>query len=248
MNIFDYAQYPTPEDWDILSKKKKESLDKINLTNDKRTHNGLDFLGIELSYWLKEFNNRVFDLVNNYVLLMFYFNKGIPDDEWYISPGKNGQSIEYFPHFEEKHYIYQYWFGFYMESYYTRFSGIFDAIYHLINVKYKFEIPEKLGFRKEVLQKLKNKDDCLYNFLNDIPNNNIYKEVSDLRNNIAHNFRSNQVDSGYNKKKNPDGSVIITMTVGNYTTTSEFVRNIEESIDFLADVIDEVRDKVKEEA
>lgn len=38
------------------------------------------------------------------------------------------------------------------------------------------------------------------------------------------------------------------MTVGNYTTTSEFVRNIEESIDFLADVIDEVRDKVKEEA
>lgn len=64
-SIFDFAQYPTPKDWDNIYGDKKESWDKIRLKQTKKTFNFLDFEEIELSYWTNEFNNRVFDLVCN---------------------------------------------------------------------------------------------------------------------------------------------------------------------------------------
>jgi hypothetical protein len=247
MNIHDYAKYPTPEEWDGIYQKKKSSLDKLNLANEKRKFNILDFdegyYGIQLSYGLSEFNNRSFDLVNNYIILMSYYNEGIPDDQWYISPGKNGHSVQYFPDFEAKHYILHYWFGFYMESYYTRFSGMIDTVYHLINLKYRFEIDPTVGFIKKVLKKLESEDKILYDYLKTIPNNTVYEKVNEFRNNIVHNFRPNQVDSGFERKKQPDGSEIISMSIGNYTPSSVFVKNIEDSIDLLADIIDHIKGK-----
>jgi len=250
MNIYDYARYPTPEEWDQIYKKKANSLDKIQLEVVKKKFNILDFdegyYGIQLNYILGEFNNRAFDLVNNYVMLMSYHNAGIPDEEWYISPGKDGQSVQYFPHFEEKHYIHLYWFGFYMESYYTRFFGMIDSVYHLINVKYKFGLEPSFDFISKVLKKLETKDKELYDYLKTIPQNPVFKKANEFRNNFVHNYRPNQVDSGFVKKKNPDGSETITMTVGNYTPSSEFVKNIEDGIDLLADIIEAIRHKVSQ--
>lgn len=57
-SIFDSAQYPTPMDWDKIYEEKKVSWDKIQLNQTGGTFNFLDFQGIELSYWLKEFNNE----------------------------------------------------------------------------------------------------------------------------------------------------------------------------------------------
>ena len=173
MNISTYAKYPTPDEWDYLYKKKEESLDKIELEVKKGGFDLFDLIlgdnGIVLNSVLQEFNNRSFDLSNNYVMLMSYYNAGIPDDEWFISPGKEGQSIQYFPHFEEKHYIHHYWFGFYMESYFTRFSGMIDTVYHLINTKYNFDIEPGLGFVGKVLKKLEAVDNDLYDYLKKVP-------------------------------------------------------------------------------
>lgn len=243
MNIFDFAQYPKPEDWDNICEQKKEALDKIQLAEPNKTFSFFDFGGIELSYWVKEFNNRVFDLVNNYVMMMNYYNMGIPDKEWFISPGRNGQSVQYFPHFEDKHYIYLYWFGFYMDGYYSKFFGLIDSIYHLINVSYVFGVENSLGFRKKVADKLEKQDKELFDYLESIRINAIYKSVSDFRNNMTHNYRPNQIDSGINQKKE-NGKIIISMTVGNYTPSIEFVNNINDSIDLLALIVDNVRDKI----
>jgi len=163
-----------------------------------------------------------------------------------FSPGKNGESIQYFPHFEEKHYGNLYWFGFYMDSYYTRFEGLIDAVYHVINIKYKLDVEPSMGFIGKVLKKLEPADKDLYDYLTTLPNNDVYSKVKDFRNNIVHNFKPSQVDSGLVRKNNEDGSRSITMTVGNYTTSTEFLNNINDSLDLLAEITDEIRDKVME--
>ncbi|MDP9742830.1 UNVERIFIED_ORG: hypothetical protein QFZ59_004660 [Bacillus sp. B2I3] len=250
MDIYDYAKYPTKEDWLKICGDKVDTTDKLSLDNSKRKFNIMNinegYYGIKHSYWLQEFNNRAFDLITNYTLLKSYYDAGIPDDEWYKSSEDNGK-IQYLPNLEERHKGNLYWFSFYMDSYYTRFEGVIDAVYHVINTKYKFEIEPAFGFRKKVLKELETADKDLYDYLSALPNNTVFKKVQDLRNNIVHNYRPSQIDSGYTKVKNTDGSQTITKTVGNYTTSTEFLNNIHDSLDLLAKITDEIRDKVKED-
>jgi hypothetical protein len=250
MNIFSHAQYPTPQDWDDICQRKQDSINKIQFEFNNRPYNLLDFSQIkdmEYSYWLREFNNRSFDMITSYVMMMFYYDKGIPDDEWYISPGKTGKSIDYFPHFEERHFIYLYWFGFYMDSYYTKYFSLIDTIYHLVNIRYDLEVPSKLGFKSEISKKLKSVDTELHDFLNSLRNNTTLGKITDFRNNIVHNYRPNQVDSGINTVKR-DGQIIeMSFTVGNYTKTSEFVNNINDSLDLMSLIVEKVREKLKQE-
>lgn len=245
--IYDHAKYLTTQEFDEVYNNKKEFLDKIHF---KEVEGG-NFLEqilnceLELKYWIREFNNRSFDLSNTYAILMNYYNKGIPDKEWYISPGKNGRGIQYFPHFEEKHYAYLYWFGFYMDIFYTRFFGLIDTIYHILNIKYKLEVPEKLGFNKVVSDNLRKYDIDLFNYLEKVRKNDVYIKVLDFRNNLTHNYRPNQITSGINREKRADGSIIIDYGVGDYTTTEEFVENIENGIELLAKIVDDIREKIE---
>ncbi|WP_235822191.1 Cthe_2314 family HEPN domain-containing protein [Gottfriedia luciferensis] len=174
-----------------------------------------------------------------------YYDSGIPDEEWYISPGEKGQSVQYFPHFEEEHFGNLYWFSFYMESFYTRFEGLIDTVYHVINIKYKFDFEPALGFRKKVLKGLKVVDKDLFDYLDALPDNIVFQKVKDFRNNIVHNYRPNQIDSGYTKVKKTDGSQNIRMSIGNYTTSSEFLINIYDSLDLLGEITDTIRGKVE---
>jgi len=140
---------------------KADVINRIYLDNNTIKFDLSDFVDgyyrVQMHYWLKEFNNRVFNLIVNYTLLKFYYDAGIPDEEWYKSPGDNGESIVYFPHFEKKHYGILYWFSFYVDSYYTRFEGLIDTVYHIISIKYKLDIIPSLGFRNSVLTKLEKK-------------------------------------------------------------------------------------------
>lgn len=142
--MFDYINDLTTDKFDEFYNNKKKFLDKIHFKENEDDNFLKQLINneLELKYWIREFNNRSFDLSNTYLMLINYYNKGIPDKEWYMSPGKNGCSVQYFPHFEEQHYAYLYWFGFYMDSFYTRFFGLIDTIYHILNIKYNLEVPE----------------------------------------------------------------------------------------------------------
>lgn len=247
VNIEDYSIYPDSKERDAIYNKKKDSWDKIHLEHENKKYNILmisDIDQMEIDTWIMEFNNRAFDLVNNYTMLSSYYNQGIPDDPWYASPGPKGESVRYYPLFtKEKHHALQYWFGFYAESYYTRFTAMLDAIYNLINAKYKLRVPQNSKFRGEVLNKLKSSDRDLYNYLKKLPKDQIFKDISEFRNDIAHNFRPNQVSSGITREYGEDGVSKISFGIGKYTTTKEFMDNIDESVDFLAKITDDVRSK-----
>ena len=250
IDVYDYAKYPAKEEWMNICGDKADVINRIYLDNNTVKFNLSDFVDgyywVQMHYWLKEFNNRVFDLIVNYTLLKFYYDAGIPDEEWYKSPGNNGESIVYFPHFEKKHYGILYWFSFYVDSYYTRFEGLIDTVYHIINIKYKLDIIPSSGFRNSVLTKLEKKDKELFDYLKSLPDNPVFKQINRFRNNIVHNYRPNQIDSGFTRTKNPDGSETITMSVGNYTTSAEFLINIKDSLDLLAEITDVIRGKIKE--
>lgn len=249
MDIYDYAKYPSKENCSTIRQEKSSALEKIALEKPATQSTLLELFGIgngvEMQYWVREFNNRAFDLEQNYTLLKSYYNAGIPDSEWYISPGKDGASVSYFPHFEDEHFGNLYWFSFYTESFLTRAEGIIDTIYHLVNVHFNLKIESKLSFRRDVSNALKAFDNNLYDYLQNIRQDSRFVNMNDYRNNIVHNFRPNQVDSGISKPQiQPDGSTVIALSVGNYTTSSEFLNVIHDTIDLLADITDEIKKKI----
>ncbi|CAI8920756.1 Cthe_2314 family HEPN domain-containing protein [Priestia megaterium] len=271
--IFDHAEYPTTQEIDVLHEGKEEFFEKMKLdVGDKKTYNPLDIKSVDYSYWLMEYNNRVFDLTNTYAMLMFYYNKGIPDEEWCTS-SKEGTGTVYFPHFEEEHTAYHYWFGFYSESYYTRFFGLIDMFYHLANIKYDLNAKKNMKFRDNVLNGLRNEgkestrelrldlNRKLKNFMND----SVFKATNKFRKDITHNFRPNQVSSPVKEVKRFEEEVYIydeqgnrtrindvskvkkyEITIGSYTPTKHFVSNIEDSIKFLSNFVEGAKEHFKE--
>lgn len=235
VSILEYASYPADSDWNELVRNKKAQLDNIGFDNFSNKINLFDFAEVELTYWKKEFNNRAGDLQTSYVMMMHYYKQGIPDDEWYISPGKKGNTVDYFPHFNLRHFGLLYWYGFYLDGYLSRFTGLIDSIYHLINAKYDFRVKEDLSFKRNVLSQLKNKDRGLHDYLDNLKSNGIYKKTNEIRNSFMHNYRPNQIDSGlsYSEK---DGSLTISFGIGQYTTTTEILKIVEDSIDLLSDI------------
>lgn len=97
-----------------------------------------------------------------------------------------------------------------------------------------------------MLKKLETEDKDLFNYLDALPANTVFQKVKDFRNNIVHNYRPSQIDSGYYTRVNkPDGFQTITMSIGNYTTSTEFLNNIHDSLDLLAEITDTIRCKVE---
>ncbi|KQL18437.1 hypothetical protein [Cytobacillus solani] len=88
-HYIDYAEYPTAEVWNTLYDMKKEAFVRFKLFEEAgnrtyliNTREGI--IASNLSFWINEHNNKAFDLINNYVLLRYYYDKGIPDTEWVI--------------------------------------------------------------------------------------------------------------------------------------------------------------------
>ena len=75
------------------------------------------------------------DVATSYVLTMFYYGKGIPDKRWYISPGRNGASIQYYPDFADVHFQIKAWFDFYSDVLYYKLFSAWDLMGHVLNVQ-----------------------------------------------------------------------------------------------------------------
>lgn len=106
-----------PFDLDIL--KKKEHFENTS-------NNVEEFLNYhEISYWFQMLYNRLNHLLCNYYYSIYYYNKEIPDEQWYKSLGSIGESIEYFPCFKDSDY--SDWYNFrYFPSTFSELIGQFD--------------------------------------------------------------------------------------------------------------------------
>ena len=116
---------------------------------------------------------------------MFYFGKGIPDDEWFISPGKKGESIQYYPHFEKKDFLIKAQFDYYADAFYHKLFSAWDTLGHLLNVVYELEI-ERASFDNAV-KKLKTVKPALHAKLTAIMDSADFQTMRQFRHSVTHN-------------------------------------------------------------
>ncbi|MGW7160712.1 Cthe_2314 family HEPN domain-containing protein [Paenibacillus taichungensis] len=230
--IHEYLEYPTKEQWIEIEENSK--INSLYLEVKRPEINDLFamFAEQELASWIRLFNNRLGQSRMSYIFFKHYYNKGIPDEEWYISPGKDGQSIQYFPHFKKDETInYKVMFDYYVDAFYYKFFSAWDTIFHIINVQYQFDVEKDKDFNRNILTNLNSVNLALKKQFNKTNYSKAFKKSRILRNDITHNFAPNDISSGISKKKEDGQLKEISFGVGSYTPSSEFVQNIDEVIE-----------------
>lgn len=174
----------------------------------------------DTQHWETVLNNRFLSVNRNFAYAMFYYYKGIPDEEWFISPGKKGNSVDYFPHYTEQNYSNAFNFHYFVDTFFLKAFTMYETIGHLLFKLYDFPINQddprnQVSFNSAIFN-LKNVNHALYKDLNKVKYSNDFQVGVKMRNDIAHNHPPYHVDSGIRKM---DG--VTTYGVGNYTTSSE---------------------------
>jgi Cthe_2314-like HEPN len=183
--------------------------------------------------WMN-FQNRVIHLHWSYVYLMYYFLKGIPDNPWYISPGKNGESIEYFPLFDDVALKNSTIFNYFSDTFFFKLGSVLDNLGHLLVVVYGLRIKEP-DFHKAV-ESLATTDGVLYAKFDCIRKLPEFKDMKGVRNNVTHNASTGHVSGAI--QRFPNG---FSFGVGQYTNCEEVVRVVRSSLDVLVKIIDIVK-------
>lgn len=197
---------------------------------------------IEVRELVWQLHHRQVDLAKSYVLMCFYFDKGIPDEEWYKSPGDDGISIQYFPNFEKKHFIVKDWFDYYSNAFYYSLFSAWDTVGHILNVYFRLGLqPERVYFASAV-SKLQHSDLDLWRKLDDVLNSPVYQKAKSLRNDITHNYLPSSTGLGITTRKS---ETVITTSVGirKYVTSNEIKSNAVGILNLLCECIDTLADR-----
>ncbi len=207
--IYTMIKFPTEEDMRILyscfpleSFKIRDSDFVIKKTNG--IEGFLQFATIqELTAWKVALHNKWNDVAKAYTIMMFYYNQGIPDDPYFISPGRNGQSVKYFPNFSHEHFVIKDYFDFYADIYFFKsFSAIDDGLWQLLNVYFSLDIDVCEVTWKNVCLKIANIDSKILDSLKKIYDDGRYRESKEIRNSITHRLPVGSQGTGICREEN----------------------------------------------
>lgn len=218
------------------------SSDSFNYTIHPENSIELLYASNQIQTWQIHLANRMYQTRWSWVLLNHLFNKGIPDDEWYISPGKSGSSVEYFPHFEKNHHIIKAQFDYFSDVFYYKLFSAWDNLGHILDNMYGLEI-KKVDFHKAV-EALKDVKSTLHSNLNSLMESEDFKNMKEFRHSSTHNELLGNVGSGMAKFSNKTASGI-TFGVGNYTTSLQIKNNADKSLILLTQAIEFIKEQVQ---
>jgi hypothetical protein len=136
--------------------------------------------------WQLQICERLGNIRLTYILCMHYFNKGIPDDTYCDTSGKDGFYAKYFPDFKDGDWLYLYMFHYYVRYLYYQIFTVIDVTYHLINIYYQMKVDQGIGVEYEVVKQLKVKNEDLYTYITNIYKDDIYKKSKIFRNIFIH--------------------------------------------------------------
>lgn len=216
--------------------------------------------------YIRQHNNKVGTLKVSYALCRHYFDKGIPDDPWYSSPGKNGESVQYMPEFKPEDWLNRYWFSYFAEAVYFKLFSVWDSIIGFINEYYQMGHIEDYRFRSNVMATLKSQRKDIKDFMSNILKEQIYNDANMYRTKIVHGATPTDVSSGININRNTEAEVIdrnedgtpkltedgkvimkkvkasvqVSIGIGEYTTTKTLMNNIETFSDFTGEKIKQI--------
>lgn len=214
----DKIPFPTPEDiirfndqipaWSV-------SPDDFEEEGDQETSVLNEFLdSIEIESWAKILGHRLKEADYSFILASFYFEKGIPDDEWHKS---TDTGIKYFPNFDDSHNRLKFGFEYYGDVYFYKAFSVLDTMAHILTLMYglKWGAKERMYF-STAYPKLEPIKPELFAKLKSIIDTDEYRKVNRLRNDSTHNYSPGHVNSGVVRKEN-----VISLTVGEYMPVRE---------------------------
>ena len=191
----------------------------------------------ELSAWKIALHNKWNDIAYAYVMMMFYYNQGIPDEPYYISPGKKEQSVEYFPNFNQEHYLIKDSFDFYADVYFFKFfSAINDGVWQILNVYFNLGIDVYKVTWKNIRFKIANIDSKILDSLEKIYKDDRYIKGNNLRNSITHRLPVGSQGTGIRRKDNA-----IIFRVLDYVSARETVEVAKGLLDFGIEAFEKIK-------
>lgn len=233
--------FPSPEEWNEIDK--RYPFDRLRIADRDLVYSAYpegsfeNFTG-SLTAWRHHLHNRLAHARWSWVLLIFHFDKGIPDDEWFISPGRSGASAEYFPHFEPPHRLNKLQFDYYSDVFYYKLISALDTFGHLLNTIYGLEI-ERPGFHSAV-HKLRAVRPDLHRSLSVLTGTEQFRKMKKLRNDITHNQLPGGIGALITKIAEGDYSI----GVGNYTPSKTIVGNTRHAMDLVAEALQSVSHQI----
>jgi hypothetical protein len=209
---------------------------------------------LKLAEMIQEHNNKVGSLAITYALCRHYFDKGIPDEPWYISPGKEGQTVQYFPKFQEEHWMRRFWFNYFSDTFFLKISSIWDSMIEILNHFYTLDYPNDLRLRNNVINWLKQNANDVASVFAEIQQNQLYKDAQSYRTLAAHGTSAASVTNTIQSRKDEwvevqdidsngklrfdehnqsvmkqvKAKAVISMTIGDYTNVATILKNMEE--------------------
>lgn len=184
--------------------------------------------------WTVHLQNRISQTRWSHGLMSYFYNKGIPDDEWFLSPGRQGQSIEFLPHFSKRDHSVKMMFDYYADIFYYKLFSCWDNVGHLLNLQYDLEL-NRPDFHKAI-DKLQQANNPLWLRLQPIRDSSDFQLMKELRHDVTHNELPGHIGSGI--KKYPDG---FSFGGGDYTPSKAIRDNAIASLDLFKTAISEIR-------
>lgn len=218
-------KYPTPE-LDMVSH---------DITSDitsKFNPGSLEcfLMPIEVNDWTVTLCNRMIQARDSYHLMMFYFDRSIPDARPYISPGKNGESISFLPDFQDKDHLNKASFDFYADTFFSKLYSALDTLGHLLNVIHVLNLkPKNISFTS-VVEKLSELNSASGNELRELLKSYEFITLNAIRNNVTHNFPPGMFGSSVKRTYSGKDIKEISIGVGPYEASDKIVRTAEESL------------------
>lgn len=226
-----YLDFPSQDEWKRIFKTSPfeqfaSYMRKLDEKNRNEPRPGILGLPkrIEILELTRQLAHRLDDVIKSYVMLVYYYDKGIPDENWYSEDG------EYFPDFNQVHFYVKEWFDYYSDVFYYKLFSAWDLVGHILDVKYDLKVEEKgkkVGFHSAV-NALNQKDNSLYSRLDNIRNHPEFKKASEIRNNITHNYLPSSIGLGVNITETG-----VTVGLRQYITSDEIINNVRETIGLL---------------
>ena len=224
-------EFPTREDWKrIHSVSAFTKIYSVLDSLESSEHLTGDFArDLELKGWFYEIRQRIKDTAISYFFMMFYYEKGIPDKRWYISPGTSGESVQYYPDFEEVHFHIKMWFDFFSDTLYYKLFSAWDLIGHVLKVKYGLDIRKERVYFGPAVDKLGDKDKNLYCCLKKVKESPVYQRAHKIRVDITHNYLPNTAHMVVRRC-----SQSTTIDLKEYISSEEIVTNVQGALELFA--------------
>jgi len=191
----------------------------------------------DIFVWAVHLQNRIAQTRWSHMLFMFYFNKGIPDDEWFISPGRKGQSVEYYPHFNERDHDVKMMFDYYVDVFYYKLFSSWDNLGHLLNTQYALDI-RRANFDTAV-KKLEAVNHSLWLKLKGIQDSSDFDQMRKFRHMATHNEMLGHIGLMVGRPSKQE----LTFGTGGYTPSKRIQDNAVQSLDLFAATIAALREE-----